>query len=303
MNAAACRPIVRSVSGLLACAASMATAQPTAAPTRCDTPQMASLIAQASLAARRVADAACDWTVVAGLDDGYAVQADVLRRLDPRLGRVGYKVSGTSADARAAMGIAYPVVSVLHRRALRASGHRLALSAGSAAVLEPDLLVRVSDERINTARSLEELLPYIDQIIPFAEVPLWIAPQSLGRGGGIWAAINGASGYGFIGTPVAVPATGRADFLKRLGAIRVTMVDARGKSVGGGSSADIFGNPLYSLLELNNELLNRGERLRKGDYVSLGNFGKPVHPRPGDRYTLTHSGLRGGDMTVVAAFR
>lgn len=309
MNETARHPIVRSVSMLLVCAATAGTADraiafPSTAPAvDCDASQMGAYIAAAARAGQRVADTACDWAAVTGLVEGYRVQTEVLRRLDRKLPRAGYKVSGTSAEARAAMGIFYPVVGILHRRALRPSGRALRLPAASAAVLEPDLLVRVSDDRINDARSLEEVVPFIDQIVPFAEVPLWIAPKSLGRSGGIWAAINAASGYGFVGDPVAVSATNRADLLRSLATIRVTMTDAQGAVVGGGSGADIFGNPLYSMIELNNEMLNRGERLKKGDYVSLGNFGKPVHPEAGDHYTLTYSGLPGGPMSVIAAFR
>lgn len=269
----------------------------------CAASQLAAPIAEASLAAKRVPDVGCDWAAVTDLDTGYAVQADVLARLDAHLVRVGYKVSGTSADARAAMGVYYPIVSVLHRRALRRSGRGLRLPPASAAVVEPDLLVRVSDERINEARSIEEVIACIDQIIPFAEVPLWIAPKALGRNGGVWAAINGAAGYGFVGKPLVITGARRAAVLKSLGAMSVRMTDRDGRPVGGGSSADIFGNPLYSALELNNEFLARRARLKKGDYISLGNFGKPSHPRPGDRFTVTYSGIDGGDIAVVAAFR
>ncbi len=69
-----------------------------------------------------------------------------------------------------------------------------------------DPVVRVSSEAINQARSLQDLMMSIDQLIPFIELPDLVVQAPGKLNGAAITAINVGARLGVPGTPLAVPA-------------------------------------------------------------------------------------------------
>jgi 2-keto-4-pentenoate hydratase len=159
---------------------------------------------------------------------------------------------------------------------------------------EADMLLRVGDEAINEAATLDEALSHIDAILPFLEVSNPIAPS---RSAIPWTMINGAVGTGAVGDPVPVSFS-QQQSRDRFMAMRITLSDATGVVVRDTSPDDDF---LPALLDLRNEVLARGQRLRKGDLLSLGTFGRPIAGdiAPG-QYRVTYHGIAETEVSVTA---
>lgn len=62
-----------------------------------------------------------------------------------------------------------------------------------------------------------------------------------------------------------------------------------------GSSNDVLGTPLNSIIWLNEKLISQGDNLKKGLLISSGTFTAPIKLSPG-QYRLEFSGL--GSMVV-----
>ena len=134
-----------------------------------------------------------------GLDtaDAAEVQRMVVIALGPRLGEVaGYKAALTSAGAQARFGVDEPVSGVLLDNMFTATGATVSRDAAVRPVLEADLLVRVGDERINDADSVDAVLASISEIIPFVEIPDLMFADISGLTGADITAINAGARLG-----------------------------------------------------------------------------------------------------------
>ena len=102
-----------------------------------------------------------------------------------------------------------PVWGVLYAPMLLQDGATVEAAFGARPLFEADLLVRVSDAGISQAKTPEQVLQHIDQVIPAIELPDLVveAPPKL-NGAGI-AAINVGARYFVIGAPIAVERTRR----------------------------------------------------------------------------------------------
>ena len=141
-----------------------------------------------------------------------------------------------------------------------------------------DLLVRVRDEGINAARTHEEVLRHIDQVIPFIELPDLVVPPAKLDGPNLLA-INVGARLGVSGAPI--PARADAEFAAALGSMTVSMVDDAGKELARAPGTALLGHPLNVLPWLAEDLAKRGKKLRAGDVVSLGGFSPALPARRG----------------------
>ena len=241
---------------------------------------------------------------VLGLD---REQADLIgdqfvERLETRLGpRIGYKASLISAAARENFGVATPLRGVLLRDMIYPSGAVLDAELGVAPLMEGDLLVRVADRRINRASTPEEVLAYIDAVIPFIEIPDIFWPR---RELDSIRFIMGNCGAraGVVGDPI--PIDGDRRWLDKLRNFSVRIHDGAGRELATGSGDSLMGQPLRVVVWLVQELRNRGEALRPGDLLSLGSLTKPVPVQGAQRITASYQGLaEQGTSEVTVQFR
>jgi 2-keto-4-pentenoate hydratase len=239
---------------------------------------------------------------MASLADGQCAQDKLVPLLARQFGRpVGYKVGLTNAAAQQRFGVPHPVTGIIYEATLRLrDGAEVPARFAAVPAVEADLLVRVRDEGINAARTHEEVLRHLDQVIPFIELPdLVMPPQRLD--GPNLLAINVGARLGVSGEPM--PARADAEFAAALGAMTVTVTDDTGKELAKAPGTALLGHPLDVLPWLAADLAKRGKKLQAGDIVSLGGFSPAMPAEAGRRYTVRYEGLAPQPVSVSVQVR
>lgn len=215
---------------------------------------------------------------------------------------VGFKVALTSAAMQQRFGTDQPVWGRLYRGMLVPNGSTVETMFGAQPRFEADLLVRVGSAAIHQARTLEEVIASIDQVIPFIELPDLVvdAPQRLTASS--LAAINAGARSGVMGEAIPVPrgSSERARLIEELRDMRVVVSDAAGVPLSQGRGDDMLkGHPLWSLVWLADALSAQSRQLRAGDIVSLGSFSPLLVPQAGMVGTVTYQGLSDAKPVTV----
>ncbi|MCE1192210.1 MAG: fumarylacetoacetate hydrolase [Acidovorax sp.] len=228
--------------------------------------------------------------------DGACTRAKVNQLLAQRMGKVvGYKAGLTNPAVQKRFSTDKPVWGKLYEGMVLASGATVDAAFGARPLYEADMLVRVKSPAINQARTPQDVLDAIDQIIPFIELPdlLVQAPPKL-NGAGV-TAINVGARLGVAGAPMAVPAyrAERFALLQSLADMQVVLTDASGARLGGGKGSDILDHPLNAVVWLAQALAQEGLAMQPGDLISLGSFSPLLPPKPGLSVTATYDGLPG----------
>lgn len=234
--------------------------------------------------------------------DAACTRAKLQAALEPKLGKaVGYKAGLTNPAVQKRFNTDQPVWGRLYEANLVESGASVPVKFGARGLFEGDLLVRVARADINRAKTAEEVLAAIDQIIPFMELPDLLVenPKQL-DGAGI-TAINVGARLGVVGKPLPVPADDKArqTLLAELRDMKVVLKDASGKELTSGTGSDVLGQPLNAVVWLAGALAESGQSLEPGDLVSLGSFSALLPPEAGLRATLHYQGLSGAEPVEV----
>ena len=239
---------------------------------------------------------------MASLADGQCAQDKLVPLLAKQFGRpVGYKVGLTNAGAQQRFGVPHPLAGAIYEATLRhRDGAEVPARFAAVPAVEADLLVRVRDEGINGARTPEEALRHIDQVIPFIELPDLVMPPNRLDGPNLLA-INVGARLGVSGAPI--PARADAEFAAALGSMTVTMSDDTGKELAKAPGTALLGHPLNVLPWLAQDLAKRGRKLQAGDVVSLGGFSPALPVEAGRRYTVRYEGLGPQPVSVSVQVR
>jgi 2-keto-4-pentenoate hydratase len=219
---------------------------------------------------------------------------------------VGYKAGLTNPAVQKRFNTDRPVWGKLYENMLLKDGATVDAAFGARALFEADMLVRVSSEAINSAKTPMDVLNAIDQIIPFIELPDLVVQAPPRLNGAAIQAINVGARLGVLGQPIAAPAT-RAERFQMLDALRdmqVTMTDtttgAAGANLGGGKGSDILEHPLNAVVWLAQALAKEGQSMKVGQLISLGSFSPLVPPKAGMTVTVTYAGLPGAKPVTVS---
>jgi 2-keto-4-pentenoate hydratase len=215
---------------------------------------------------------------------------------------VGYKAGLTNPAVQKRFGADKPVWGKLYENMLLSDGAAVDASFGARALFEADMLVRVSSEAINSAKTPMDVLNAIDQIIPFIELPDLVVQAPPKLNGAAISAINVGARLGVMGQPIATPVT-RAERYQMLDALRdmqVTMVDSAGAALGGGKGSDILEHPLNAVVWLAQALAKEGQGMKVGQLISLGSFSPLVPPKAGMTVTVNYAGLPGAKPVKVS---
>ncbi len=228
-------------------------------------------------------------------------QLEVVGLLRESLGSpIGYKVAFTSKTARQQSGIASPLVGILLEEMILPDGATIATNSGSKLVYELDLLVEVGSDRINEAKTIEDVARHLKSVRPFIEVPDLMLPPGSQLTAPLLVAMNAGARWGVAGKPVPVEAN--EEFLAAIGDLKVKMYDGSGVLLTEANGKDILGHPFNSVLFLLETLRERGEYMFAGDVISLGSFGRFHFAQPGKKAIALYRGLPGGTMTVLVKF-
>lgn len=235
-----------------------------------------------------------------GLSDADAActRAKLNAQLAPKLGGtvVGYKAGLTNPAVQKRFGANAPVWGVLYAPMMLKDGATVDAGFGARPLFEADLLVRIGDDAINQAKTPEQAIFAIDQIIPAIELPdLFVeAPPKLN--GAAVAAINVGARYFVVGTPI--PAERRVELLDALSSMKVAVM-ANGQDLDVGRGSDVLDHPLNAVIWLAQDLQKNGMALKKGDLVSVGSFSKLMPPKPGMKVEVQYQGLPDNPSVTV----
>jgi 2-keto-4-pentenoate hydratase len=224
--------------------------------------------------------------------DGECTRAKFNQLLAQTLGRpVGYKAGLTNPAVQQRFNHPSPVWGALYAPMLMDSGAVIDPAFGARPLFEADLLVRVSDAaRISKARTPQQVLFAIDQVIPFIELPDLVVETPARLDGPTLTAINVGARLGVLGRPIAVQRT--TDFARHLRDMQAVVL-GDGAELDRGKGSDVMDHPLNAVVWLVQDLAREGKALKKGDLVSLGSFSKLLPPRPGMAVVVRYEGLPG----------
>lgn len=234
--------------------------------------------------------------------DAVCTRAKLHALLEQRVGKViGYKAGLTNPAVQKRFNYDKPVWGRLYEGMVLADGATVDAAFGARPLYEADLLVRVSSDTVNQAKTPAQVLDAIDQVIPFIELPdlLVQAPPKLN--GPAIGAINVGARHGIAGAPIAVPAAGgeRAAMLDALRDMTVVLTDGAGAELGRGRGGDILGHPLNAVVWLAGALAAEGLAMKPGQLISLGSFSALLPPKAGLKVTATYGGLPGAAPVSV----
>jgi 2-keto-4-pentenoate hydratase len=212
---------------------------------------------------------------------------------------VGYKAGLTNPAVQKRFNASAPVWGVLYAPMMLQGGVTVDAAFGARPLFEADMLVRVADAGINQAKTPEQVLQHIDQVIPAIELPDLVVEAPAKLNGAAITAINVGARMFVIGAAIPVQRTAAfSDALRDM----VVVVKGDGAELDKGKGSDVLEHPLNAVAWLAQDMARQGKSLKKGDLVSLGSFSKLMPPKPGLAVEVVYQGLP-GDPSVKANFR
>lgn len=240
------------------------------------------------------ADAIAGLTPEAAVD----IQKRVVYALSEKWGGVaGYKAALTNADIQQKMGITEPLLGIFLNKMLIKSPAVINTRSAVHPFAEADLLVRVKDASINDAKTDEEILAAIDQVIPFIEIPDRLYSTDKPLSADMLTAINTGARYGVMGEPIAM-----AD-IDNFNQCQVGIVYEDRSHLKTGLCSSLMGKPVNVIRWLRDKLLAMNYPLKKGSLLSLGSLTSPISVKKG-RLSAVYTGLgTQSHVTVSVTFK
>ena len=212
---------------------------------------------------------------------------------------VGYKVGLTNPAVQKRFNAPAPVYGVLYAPMLLQNGATVEAKFGARPLFEADLLLRVRDSLVNKAKTPDEVIRHIDQVIPAIELADLVVAAPPKLNGAAIAAFNVGARYFVMGTPIpVVPTTPVAEALRTM----TVVIKGPEGDMDKGMGSDVLEHPLNAVIWLAQDLARQGKSLQKGDYVSVGSFSKLLPPKPGMKVEAQYMGLP-GDPVVGVTFK
>ena len=233
---------------------------------------------------------------IAGLtpETALAIQKRVVYALSENWsGIAGYKAALTNPDIQQKMGINEPLLGIFLKNMLLENSAKINISSTVHPFAEADLLVRVKDASINDAKTDEELLAAIDQVIPFIEIPDRLYSTEKPLTADMLTAINTGARYGVMGTAIAMKDIGNFN------ACQVGIVYDDRSHLKTGSCASLMGKPVNVIRWLRDKLLAMNYPLKPGAFLSLGSLTSPIPVKKG-RLTAVYNGLSSQQAVTVS---
>ncbi|MGH1467039.1 MAG: hypothetical protein ACRBBQ_16925 [Cognatishimia sp.] len=188
--------------------------------------------------------------------------------------RVGYKIGIHEPSQQRVFGLDGPVFGVFYGDDAFHEDGAIIDAKGQKINFEPDFLLRVGDERINDAKTVEEVAEYIDRAYAFIELPASAAGHDDLPGDALFPnfrlmqATNLAARYGVIGE--YMDAKDDPNFAENLRNMQVVATNYKGQSTPPYEVANDDTHPLVTALLTAEFLKERGEKLEVGDVISVG---------------------------------
>jgi 2-keto-4-pentenoate hydratase len=232
------------------------------------------------------------------LEKAQQIQDNFVALLIPSHGKiVGYKAGLTNKEIQAKFQSDRPVSGVLLKKMLLENGAVVPVNFGTRPLLEGDLMVRVSSEKINTATTPQEVLSAIDAVIPFLEMPDLVYAENVKLTASEIVAINVGTRLGILGQPI--PVNNVEEWQEKIKKIDLVLFDSEGKQLAKGNSQALLGDPIKVILWLRDDLKARGKSLKKGDLLSLGSLTPAIPIKSAIAIRAQYSGLNSDPVEVT----
>ena len=211
--------------------------------------------------------------VPVSLDDGYAVNRQVTRRLGWEL--LGWKIAGTTEAVRAKLRLDAPIYGRTYRRFMMQSPARLDWVKLLDPLVECEFFVTLAHDLPARAApwTMKEVVAAVGNVHAGVELAECRFPNSCLPPLPAILADGAASGRYVFGEPIPGWRNGLADVPVAL--------EVNGVQRHQGSGADVMGDPLAPLLWLAEELRRRGEGLMAGEMISTGSTTGMLRVRAG----------------------
>lgn len=225
-------------------------------------------------------------------DDAVSAQQHFVDLLIPKLGPVaGYKVGLVTPAGQKRFGIDHPVWGVLLKGMLLPNASTVPAGFGTRPILEADLIVRVKDDGINNAATIQEAARHLSEVVTFIELADNLFATNPPIDAGVLVAGNVGARSGILGQTRRFEPTD--EFVDAFGKMSIVL-KKNGQELSRVSAEGILGHPLNAVLWLVQDMKRHGARLKPGDVLSLGSPSPQETPRSGESYTLIYEGLPGG---------
>lgn len=244
--------------------------------------------------------ARCHLAIPESTTAAYALQAAYVAEHVKGRARVGYKVALGSKGAQALLGATAPVTGVLFDSTLLPNGTRLKADEAQRIAVEADLLVTVKSEKINDAKTIEQVAANLSKISAYIELPDLVLPFKSDMASR-FIATNAGAFRGVVGDSVLIDDT--RDAVQNLAAMTVELRDAHGEILSSRSGRSLMGHPLNAVLFLLQRMHDQGRSLQAGDVLSLGAYSQPIaleslSAESGKRFSVHYFGLVDQEITT-----
>ena len=159
------------------------------------------------------------------------------------------------------------------------------------------MVVVVRSAAIHDAQTPREVLASLSAIIPFIELPDLAYQDYAQMNAADATVVNANARFGVLGTPI--PINVDQEMVDQLAEMTVRLTDKDGNELEAVKGSSLQGNPLNAVLWQIQDLEKAGIRLRAGDILSLGAFGKRFTPEAGKSYRMSYEGLPGNPSVIV----
>ena len=228
------------------------------------------------------------WAGRLSVEEGYNIQFE----LADRLGRVenaraGWKVATVNKVLQEQLGVTEPFFGSIRQKTVYQSGYVLPASTYIKPHVETEICFRVTGG-IETAKTAEDVRKAVDYCYPAFELVEKRCPvYDLG----VALADNAEHAAIVLGPPVKV--TPDIAFDKEAAALFIN-----NEEVGSGSGAAILGDPINSVLWINNKLREFGRTLKPGEFVMTGSLIRQFPLKAGDVVSAKFSTIGGVSIQV-----
>jgi 2-keto-4-pentenoate hydratase len=196
---------------------------------------------------------------------------------------VGWKIAATSTAGQAHIGVAGPLAGCLLAASVAADGASFSLTGNGMRVAEPEFVFRFGTDLLprHQPYTVDAVLAAVATLHTGIEVPDSRFADFVTAGEAQLLA-DDACAHQFVLGP-ATAAGWRALDLSRH-AVQATVANAGApRLVRDGIGAAVLGDPRLALAWLVNDLCQRGQGLRAGQFVTTGTCMPPLAILPGDR--------------------
>jgi 2-keto-4-pentenoate hydratase len=199
------------------------------------------------------------------MEEALKTQAAFVDLLKPKLGPIaGYKIGLITKQGQERMGASGPVRGVLLKRMLLRDNAQVSAHYGIKPGLELDMGVIVKDDKSNDAKTVDEVIPHLSDLVCFIELVDTITATNQPMDAALLTALNVGARAGVLGGKAKMtPALAKA-----LPEMRMFLTDETGKIVADVPKLNL--QPLDNLPWLITELKNAAMRLKAGDFISVG---------------------------------